>query len=148
MFTQACLIRKNTKKLRDKLIELGYKVHKLSETEGGKYGLLCNGKASIGVPSNSYDFNLDKYLKNNHHIIDCGTNEDLFLALSALRDDTDKNQWFVIDIEAYTNLHKGDWFKATDRTGGYHVGCQIEPAYCHKATVEELIEHFKDNGEE
>lgn len=27
--------------------------------------------------------------------IDCGTNENLFLALAALQDDTDNEQWFV-----------------------------------------------------
>ena len=27
--------------------------------------------------------------------IDCGTNEELFLAIAALRDDTDKLQWFI-----------------------------------------------------
>lgn len=143
IFKQSCLIRKNTPELRDKLSYLGYKIAKLSETEGRKYGILCNGKVAVGIPENCQEFNLDEYLKNNPQIIDCGKNEELFLAIAALRDDEDVNQWHVIDIEAYTNLHKGDWFKATDRTGGYHVGCQIEPAYCHKATVEELIEHFK-----
>ena len=53
------------------------------------------------------------------------------------------SQWFIMDIEAYLNIHVGDWFIATDRIGGKHVGTQIEPLYCHKATVQELIEHFK-----
>ena len=29
--------------------------------------------------------------------IDCGTNEELFLALAALRDDTNKFQWFIAE---------------------------------------------------
>lgn len=143
VFKQSCLIRKNTPKLMDKLKYLGYKIHKLTETESRGNGILCNGKVAVGIPYNSQEFNLDEYLKNNPQIIDCGTNEELFLAIAALRDDEDVNQWHIIDIQAYTNLNKGDWFKATDISGGYHVGCQIEPAYCHKATVEELIEHFK-----
>lgn len=70
--------------------------------------------------------------------IDCGTNENLFLAIAALRDDTDRKQWF---------------------TDGYHWEiCPDEVAYInawidrygyspHKATVEELIEHFKEKEE-
>lgn len=27
--------------------------------------------------------------------------------------------------------------------GGRHIGTQIDPLYCHKASVDELIEHFK-----
>lgn len=47
--------------------------------------------------------------------------------------------------EAYANINAGDWFIATDRNGGKHIGTQIEPIYCHKATVKEIIEHFKIN---
>lgn len=143
MFTQPCLIRKNTKHLRDKLIEFGYKIPPKQYFEDRKEGLLCREKLAIGIPKNSYEFNIDEYLKNNQSIIDCGKNEDLFLALAALRDDTDVNQWFIIDVDAYKNISKGDWFKATEINGGFHVGTRIESLYCHKATVEELIEHFK-----
>lgn len=48
-----------------------------------------------------------------------------------------------MDVEIYVDLTKGTWFKATDRDGGKHVGTQIEALYCHKATVKELINHFK-----
>ncbi len=39
-------------------------------------------------------------IRNGHPLkkrgsVDCGTNEDLFLAIAALRDDTDKYQWFT-----------------------------------------------------
>ena len=75
--------------------------------------------------------------------IDCGTNEELFIAIASLRDDTDVNQWFVMDVEEYMDINQGDWFLATDRNKGKHIGTQIDPMYCHKATVEEIIEHFK-----
>lgn len=70
--------------------------------------------------------------------------KELFLALTSLRDDTYENQWFVMDVDVYSKINRGDWFKATDRKGGFHIGTQIEPLYCHKATVKELIEHFKE----
>jgi hypothetical protein len=64
--------------------------------------------------------------------------EELFLALAALRDDTDKNQWFV--------NNKNDWYKCLDdkfieETANWVLCASIEN--WHKATVEEIIEHFK-----
>lgn len=68
--------------------------------------------------------------------IHCGTNEALFLAIAALRDDTDKNQWFTDG-----NL----WFKCgdemCDETIKYYLNRYNREI--HKASVEELIEHFK-----
>ena len=40
-------------------------------------------------------------------------------------------------------LNAGDWFKATDENGKFCIGLNIDPMYCHKATVSEIIEHFK-----
>ena len=90
-------------------------------------------------------------LQNNPDIdasIDCGTNEELFLAIAALRDDTDENQWFIMDVEIYVDIPKGTWFQSTDCNGGRCIGIQIEVLYCHKATVDELIEHFKIKEEQ
>lgn len=74
--------------------------------------------------------------------IDCGTNEELFLAIAALRDDTDDNQWF-------TN-GKGDWGMYRDGSDGNLPGMDFfgmpndfDLSHYHKATVNELIEHFK-----
>lgn len=142
MFTQPCIIKKNTRELRNKLKKLGYKCN------NGKWmgTYIATFKRDnehdlfyCGTPE--YDIINNPSLKES---IDCGTNDKLFIAIAALRDDTDKNQWFVMDSEVYLNINKGDWFKATDMNGGFHVGTQIDPLYCHKATVEELIEHFKD----
>ena len=133
-FTTPCFIRKNTKELKDKLESIGYKN---CITEEGPYIFTLSGifdcmHSECGLSDMAYN-----------GLIDCGKNEELFLAIAALRDDSDIHQWFIMDIEAYLNLPKGKWFKATSLGGGYHVGCQIEPFYCHKATVEELINHFK-----
>ena len=136
MFTQPCFIRKNTPELREKLEELGYKYNGRDTASWGASALYCfDGKYYEVYPAKPSRY---------HSIVDCGTNEELFLALAALRDDTDKNQWFIMDVEVYTNINKGDWFIATDMNGGKHIGAQIEPTYCYKATVEEIIEHFKD----
>lgn len=136
-FIQPCFIRKNTPELFEKLEELGYHKHPSSLVDKkDKQFLFCNRGMFAELPIG--------YTEEIYNSIDCGTNEDLFLAVAALREDSDEHQWFIIDVEAYTDMSTGTWFKATPMFGGKHVGTQIEPAYCHKASVEELIEHFKN----
>lgn len=134
IFKQSCLIRKNTSELRDKLSDLGYKIHKLSETEDREYGILCNGKVAVGIPDNCQEFNLDEYLKNNPQIIDCGKNEDLFLAITALRDDSDIYQWFVVE-----GVDGKKFIRSVENSFTYDAAHNV----WHKATVEELINYFK-----
>lgn len=133
-FTTPCFIRKNTPELRKKLEELGYKLN--NGKWMGKYLAtfrIKETKECRYVASPEWD------LQNNPDIdvsIDCGDNEELFLAIAALRDDIDKNQWFTDG-----NL----WFKCgdeiCDETIDYYLN-RYNRKY-HKATVEELIEHFK-----
>ena len=126
MFTQPCFIRKNTTELRKKLEELGYISHIFNNNDA----------------NNLYVDKLGTYIsvdiENQPHYIDCGTNEELFLALAALRDDTDKNQW-VID-EANECFGWEDSWMICDKDD-----MNERSVYTHyrKATVEEIIEHFK-----
>jgi len=66
--------------------------------------------------------------------IDCGTNEKLFLALAALRDDSDYMQWFIV-INPVGTQKVGDWYFSD------HNRCNRN--YVRKVTPDELIEHFK-----
>ena len=134
MFTQACFIRKNTYDLRHSLNNMG----KTNCTQRVFPILISNYEIYYGV--HDFEESIDNLMLNG--FIDCGTNEELFLAIAALRDDSDIHQWFIMDAEIYTEISKGDWFVATDIKGGKHVGTQIDPLYCHKAAVEELIKHF------
>lgn len=82
--------------------------------------------------------------------IDCGTNEDLFLAIASLRDDTDKGQWFIYDsMDAVTESFRVyEWLICNED--------KIEDMFfydslylnTHKATVQEIIEHFSKKEEE
>lgn len=151
-FTTPCFIRKNTPELRKKLEELGYVKNSPIWTDNCSiiwaYQYPVKGFDTPNyVIANSFDIPFDKHSLLCGEFIDCGTNEGLFLAIAALRDDTDENQWFIMDVEIYVDIPKGTWFQSTDRNGGRHVGTQIEALYCHKATVEELIEHFKEKEE-
>lgn len=131
-FTTPCFIRKNTETLRKKLEELGYL------NDSPEWTVDCSIIWAYQYPikgfdtpnyviADSFDIPFDKHSALCGKFIDCGTNEELFLAIAALRDDTDKYQWFT----------DGDlWFKCGDEV------CN-EGRKIHKATVNELIEHFK-----
>lgn len=159
-FTTAAFIRRNTPELRKKLEELGYIKNSPIWTDNCSiiWAYQYPEKrfdAPNYVIADSFDIPFDKHSRLCGKFIDCGTNEELFLAIAALRDDTDENQWFVTDSplsvsydDAVGNDHyftepKGsvffwdiNWMHATIISGNYH-----------KATVEELIEHFKGKGE-
>ena len=135
-FTTPCFIRKNTQELRKKLAVLGYKYDYRAD--------FCHDIIYVDAERNEFFPTFSSNITDDEIAIDCGANEELFLSIASLRDDTDKYQWFIMDVEIYVYIPKGTWFQSTDRNGGRHVGTQIESLYCHKATVNELIEHFKE----
>lgn len=118
MFTDFCFIRKNTPELREKLIELGYKQNDFDLND--KPWLATNNNMFIGVDDGFQNLPLGD--------TDCGENETLFLAIAALRDDTDKNQWFT-DGEIHERVSDGLPSKYMQLNG-------------HKCTVKELVEIF------
>ena len=126
-FTTPCFIRKNTEALRKKLEEVGYKM--LSPIEYDN--LECSDNWVNDIKS-----------LNDCNGINCGFNEELFLAIAALRDDTDKNQWFT----------DGDkWILCPEikfSTYWVYNDVDVNIDTVHKATVNELIEHFKIKEEQ
>lgn len=124
-FTTPCFIRKNTPELRDKMKELGYVCMYGYKIQGieiftsvvGDYGVFF-----IPVSADIPEIQINM-IENFDSLVDCGENEELFLAIAALRDDTDYMQWFT---------DGNNWYKN-----------KICDKHYHKATVEELIEHFK-----
>jgi hypothetical protein len=146
MFTQPCFIRKNTPELRKKLEELGYiplTMNLLLE----KAPTLVAMEFPRGNPIFNAVIYIHEYVKmfqNEIKFIDCGINENLFLAIASLRDDTDYGQWFIFDAESFLTLKRGDWMKFI----GYDECVINSPMWSHKATVQELIEHFSKKEEE
>lgn len=133
-FTTPAFILKNTLELRKKLEELGYKV-------GNERYI---NDAFLATDNNEI-FGIDEpyRLEQCNGYIHCGTNESLFLAIAALRDDTDKNQWFVLDHDNIWEAvgcyqYKGD-FILCNHDRWY---CGTDVAQAHKATVKELQELF------
>lgn len=124
MFTQPCFIRKNTFSLRESLEYLGYKP-------------FMNNRFSLPYLSTHSDgvyFQIDANKENG---LEC-FNDNQFIAIAALRDDkedmqlfTDGKQWIFWDTK---NLGSQILF----------LQLSLQKEKPHKATVKELIEHFKD----
>lgn len=131
-FTTLCFIRKSTKELTEK-------VYKLGGRDGRSFWhcdyltLLLAEKQQFTCLDDEHG-NTEMLIKKG--FIDCETNEELFLAIAALRDDTDNNQWFT---------DGNDWFLCQYLKVGMHYQDKPEILFekWHKASVNELIEHFK-----
>lgn len=124
MFTTPCFIRKNTSELRKKLEELGYVSH------------IYNNNDTNNIYVDKLGTYISVDIENQPYFIDCNENEELFLAIAALRDDKPDYQWFVWDDEN----DKGDKFKQYIPGEPWQDWWWFE---VHKATPEELIEYFK-----
>ena len=86
----------------------------------------------------------DEYAMNNfkgeeldyyYRVIDCGTNNDMFLAIAALANNTDLGQWLIV-----TDATGDRWVKCEEFRFRGDAGCIT----WRKATVDEIIEHFKN----
>lgn len=145
-FTTPCFIRKNTQELRRGLEELGYSKNYPKWTDDCSiiwaYQYPMKGFDTPNyVIADSFDIPFDKHSALCGKFVDCGANEELFLAIAALRDDTDKYQWFT----------DGDkWIlcpKTKFSTYWVYNDIDVNTDTIHKATVDELIEHFKGKEE-
>lgn len=101
----------------------------------------CTGSATTtrkpDIPSTSSRL---KNVAKGYPAIDCGENVELFKALAAMNDENDREQWFIAE-EAKAWVNQGLYAPI-----GSFEKCLLEhrvgiPA--RKATVEEIIEHFK-----
>lgn len=127
-FTTPCYVRIENKGKRKKVCEqlhsVGYKI-KVDYTEdinpivvASKLGILYDASQFEDVPG----------------FIDCGINIPIFLALTAMNDSDDKDQWLIRIDTKELYLCKVKKFKcAKNITSGFY----------RKATVPEIIEHFK-----
>ena len=123
MFYKDAIIMLDSLKLRGILSDMGYR---LSLRAKDTYAaLLTTKKAVVGIPlKDEYPdgtvLTLDNFLSGNPHIINCGDNEELFIAISALSDNypqlyrwvirDDTKEWVQITNENMheitTNMHK------------------------------------------
>lgn len=142
MFTIPCFIRKNTKEIRNKLEKIGYSKN--------KFNGLNDCILTSPVSNSFYEVPVSCLDDKNPHSswglcrIDCGTNEELFFAIAALRDDSDIFQYFVIDdyvgIEELPNNFIGSLILC-EKENHEEVFKDFE---VHKACIEELFEYIKN----
>ena len=136
MFTASCFIRKNTPELINELINLGYVKALFDEeyTKSESYGLIVDQGDIVPL---EHPLQEDE-LMFTYNFVDCGDNEELFIALASMTD----NEYGLCDYYIVT-----DDFNPQYAKGSIHrtlpLSSSIHPSCYRKATVEELIEHFK-----
>ena len=128
MFIQSAFIRKNSPYLQEKLKEMGYKTDSISVNTRCIATSSTHGSFTV-IDESRFDSINPHVTWNNSNRIDCGDNEELFLAIAALRDDTDYMQWFT----------DGNIWEVSNND----LPSRYMQLNGHKATVEELIEYFK-----
>ena len=146
-FTNNCLITKNTEELRNELLKMG-RIEERNNGNSWNYDcLLCYDDKFIQLdvfdPIDLIELKEDEY-------VNCMDKEDMFLAIASLRDDSDINQFFVCDVSLgsinypESIIPKGSLMKClTDKWLYPKNKFDSTGIPSHKATVQELIEHFK-----
>lgn len=138
-FTQPCFIRKNTPELRKKLEDIG---HVRYPYEFADWDDDRPDRKYIVIDIMYYTYStkpIGKPKKKDGDFVDCDDNEELFLALAALRDDTDKNQYWICDKVSFTigkTYYPGDYIY-------YQYDEFFDKQNWHKATTKEIVKHFK-----
>lgn len=127
MFTQHCFIRKNTPELCQRLRMLGYHQNFFDDNSGE--WLAVNHGMFISVSEGFQNLPFDD--------IDCDDNENLFLALAALNDKYNRNQYFICH-EDFQGYKKGDWVLCESEDDI----CATNPVFFHKADISEILNHF------
>lgn len=143
MFIQPCFIRKNTPELRKKLEGLGYKPSYpiFQYPEVFKHIAACNffGSKYYGVSDDEVSHHGEiKDAIKNRGMIDCGNNEDLFIALASMTDDEyGLCDYYIVTVDGNPRYAKGSIHRSLPLHSGIHPSCY------RKATVEEIIDYFK-----
>ena len=133
IFTKACFIRKNTPELRNKLKELGYEPSERVSNDN-ELCLATGMDKFTTIKNETFDSCNPHTTWNCAGRIDCNDNEELFLAIAAIRNDTDIYQWFISPqgFFVFNDSHKDI--------------SKLPPFKWRKATIEELIEYFKEDS--
>lgn len=155
MFTESIYIRKNTPFLRKKLKQLGHTLCVCTEFDGAAILTVTNNPVAYrsvhgwGYVDEYQSLTTEEILEDFYKTTinyDCGENEDLFLALAALRDDSDFMQLFILleDYGAgdYGFLPKGALLlcKAEKIYQYFPIGMKLR-----KATKEEIVDFYNEN---
>lgn len=145
MFIQPCFIKKNenTFKILEKLKELGYKEGVSPHDKGDKFD------RDIHLFEDKYHFRTN-VCYGITNVIDCDEDEELFISLAALRDDTPLYSWYwfndklvicysIFDLNVNTGITYR--FELADNP---KIRFPADIQTMRKATVEDIVEFFKN----
>lgn len=137
MFTTPCFIRKNTPELRKQLEELGYlPPSKVWYDEDFAICTIYRDNTS-GYFNAKIDDDFERIIAPSYSYIDCGTNEDLFIAIASMTDDEyGLSDYYIVITDHDPRYIKGSIHRALPLSSVIHPSCY------RKATVEELINYF------
>lgn len=132
-FTTPCFVRVEDERyeLISWLEDVGYDCS-TARVDVGYYGKT----EPVFVVANDDDCRIQHNRPMSIHEYDCGTDIELFKALAAMNNENDRWQWFTGELNK-----ESIWWKCnqSDKRERYMKGCLL-----HKATAEEVIEHFKN----
>lgn len=148
-FITKCFIRKNTTELQKKLEEMGYDICLCANFENAVWltNYLERGEIhGIGYSDETKPMTVEEALAlylYETDAIDCGDNDNLFLALAAMRDDTLDKHIFVNDLGDWAIYHE----ELTEvgnisRFEFQGIPRCFDPELYRKATAEEIIKIF------
>ena len=129
MFIQPCFIKRISSDLKERLKEVGYRDAGKVRYYGESQYIYCEG----GIFYESPCIIEARY----NTFIDCGTNEELFIALASMTDDEyGLSDYYIVITDTDSRYAKGSIHRALPLSSVIHPSCY------RKATAEELIEHF------
>ena len=130
MFTTPCFIKRISLELKEKLKELGYRDVGKVRYYGESQYIYCEGGIFYESPC---------IIKTRYNtFIDCGTNEELFIALASMtNNEYGLSDYYIVTTDHDTRYTKGSIHRTLP------ISSVIHPSCYRKATVEELIEYFK-----
>ena len=118
----------NTRENREHLEKLGYKPNYIYDKQGVLY--------TRNDISNYYVCFIENI---KHECVNCIGNPALFQAVTAMRDDTDKWQFFVHEDGSFVFCDQGELKHVIDNEYMYQEYAVSE---FHKATIDEIIKRF------
>lgn len=148
-YVVSCCLWKCNDNIREQLKNLGYQYFTIKEDADC---ILIDPYETDGM---WYEYKKDalegivKELKyGGQSIIDCGTDENTFIALASIRTDTDKNQWFASNYKhRYLDRYDSYHFCTKDDYREYFGDNPQDVNYddFHKMTANEVVEFMNNN---
>ena len=127
----------NTPEMREWLESIGYEVVKKEDLQDRD--IIRTGYPKGNIAIMYYNYHVPYLLSYAKDIIDCRSNPQLFKAITAVRDDSDKDQWFYNEFGEW-DLCKVDHLKFND----VHIGGQSFGDNPNLAPIKERLKEVNE----